>query len=830
VCRFAIYQGVSGLPGLRFPYPVGGTNESSYIDVRWRHDDDWRVGADCREIGVSGSLEVGAQFGPYLLKRLVGSGGMGSVFEAEDTVLQRSVALKLISSTYAQDPEYRERLQREARIAGRLQDPHVVPIHSAGEIDGHLYVDMRLINGIDLDTTLRRTGRLSPARAVAVVSQIASALDDAHSAGVLHRDVKPGNILLTSNDFAYLVDFGIANAAAESKLTQLGDVLGTWTYMSPERFSGNNTQVTASADIYALACVLYEALTGTPPFTGDRVSVIGAHLTQPPPRPSLNGRLPGALDDVIARGMAKQPEHRYATAGDLARAAEAAIGTGAISVPTSPITLPTTPAPTGPNTNPTQAAATWGGPGGQTQVGGPSSGPQSPTAWGPGGPTQVGGPPPGPFPDPSASSFAAPANAPAGKSRTRWLLIAAAVVLVVVLAAGIGIWKLTGGKSKDNPTPSAAPAVDVSKLDVGTYATQPRSLPGPATEADGRFLAAFSLAEGQVDPYVVDPKLSYLYGTAVPDRKLAATAISGNSTPIVQPVLEQYGMVSAYIVQGVPQRLQDFVRSPSGGALIDMVSGFPNPDSATKAATAMDAADFAVNPANQHASIPGYPQAVAHYQPNNRSMAATMASGSLVVSILSSDTTADSVDALTQRVKAILDLQVPLMQNVIPPNDAALTSLPLDPDDMLRRAFVARDQPTISDSYGTIGPKAAILCASSEAVKEGLYAQAGVDRCATTPSAQLLRAQDESAANTLLPKLVDATRQAGTIDHDVASPDGLSDAKCYETKNAIWADNASSRFFCWVSFGRYVAAVSSDEEKDARERAAAQYAILVHSA
>ena len=780
---------------------------------------------------MSDPLDVGTRFGPYLLKRLVGSGGMGSVFEAEDTALQRSVALKLISQTYAQDPEYRERLQREARIAGRLQDPHVVPIHGAGEIDGQLYVDMRLINGIDLDTTLKRTGRLSPARAVAIVTQIAAALDDAHGHGVLHRDVKPGNILLTSNDFAYLVDFGIANAAAESKLTQLGDVLGTWTYMSPERFSGNGDDVTSKADVYALTCVLYEALTGTPPFTGDRVSVIGAHLTQPPPRPSLNGRLPSALDDVIARGMAKQPEHRYATAGDLAAAAEAAIGSGAISVPTSPITLPTTVAPTVPHTNPTQAAPTWGGPG-------PGTNPtRAAPAWGPGGPTQVSGPPSGPVPDPSAASaFAAPAPEAKGNNRNKGLVITAAVVLVVALAAGIAIWKLTGTAPKDNSTVASvpalppAPAVDVSKLDVGTYPTQPRSLPGPATEQEGRYLAAFALAEAEVNPYAVDPQLSFLYGTPVPDRKLAATAISGNSTAITQPVLEQYGMVAAYIVQGVPQRLEDFVRNPGGGALIDMVTAFPNPDSANRAAAAMDDADFAVNPANQHAPIPGYPQAHAHFQPNNRSMAATMAQGSLVVSILSSDATANSVDALTQKVKAILDQQVPLMQNVIAPNDAALTSLPLDPDDMLRRAFVARDQPAISDSYGTIGPKAAIFCASSEAVKAGLYAQAGVDRCATTPTAQLLRAKDDSAANALLPKLVDASRQQGSIDHDVASPDGLSEAKCYETKNSLWADDANSRFFCWVSFGRYVAAVSSNEEKDARQRAAAQYAILAHSA
>src|ERR1700757_1776745 len=144
--------------------------------------------------------QVGTRFGPYVLKRLLGSGGMGHVYEAEDTAMDRIVALKLISGTYAQDPEFRKRLQREARIAGRLHEPHVVPVHAAGEIDGQLFVDMRIIDGTNLDAVLKKTGPMSPARAVAIVSQIASALDAAHEAGVLHRDVKPGNILITSDD------------------------------------------------------------------------------------------------------------------------------------------------------------------------------------------------------------------------------------------------------------------------------------------------------------------------------------------------------------------------------------------------------------------------------------------------------------------------------------------------------------------------------------------------------------------------------------------------------------------------------------------------------
>jgi serine/threonine-protein kinase len=174
----------------------------------------------------------GSEFGPYRLRRLVGRGGMGDVYEAEDTVRERIVALKLMSPTLSSDPVFRSRMQREARTAGRLQEPHVVPIHDFGEIDGQLYVDMRLIDGVDVATMLSRYGALSPPRAVAIVRQIGSALDAAHAAGVLHRDVKPENILISSDDFAYLVDFGIASATSDEKLTQFGTTVGTFKYMA----------------------------------------------------------------------------------------------------------------------------------------------------------------------------------------------------------------------------------------------------------------------------------------------------------------------------------------------------------------------------------------------------------------------------------------------------------------------------------------------------------------------------------------------------------------------------------------------------------------------
>ncbi len=271
---------------------------------------------------------VGSMFGPYHLKRLLGRGGMGEVYEAEHTVKEWTVAVKLMTAEFSKDPVFRERMKREARIAGRLQEPHVVPIHDYGEIDGQMYLEMRLIEGTDLDSVLKRFGPLTPPRAVAIITQVASALDAAHAAGVMHRDVKPPNILVTREDFAYLVDFGIASATTDEKLTQLGTAVGTWKYMAPERFS--NDEVTYRADIYALACVLYECLTGAPPYRADSAStLVTAHLLDPIPQVSAaRAGIPKGLDAVIARGMAKKPEDRYASAGDLARAAHDALSEG----------------------------------------------------------------------------------------------------------------------------------------------------------------------------------------------------------------------------------------------------------------------------------------------------------------------------------------------------------------------------------------------------------------------------------------------------------------------------------------------------------------------
>ena len=268
----------------------------------------------------------GTAFGRYQLLQVLGRGGMGVVWRAHDTATDRVVAVKLLPAHLADDETFVKRFRREAHAAAQLNSPHVIPIHNYGEIDGRLYVDMRLVEGRDLAAVLA-DGPLEAERAVRIIEQVAKALHAAHKVGLVHRDVKPSNILLDADDFAYLIDFGIARAAADTRLTGTDGMVGTLHYMAPERLSTG--EVDARADIYALACVLYECLTGSRPFPGDGLErQIAAHLGDPPPQPSSSHpELPQDFDAVIARGMAKEPRQRYASTVELASAAHDAITT-----------------------------------------------------------------------------------------------------------------------------------------------------------------------------------------------------------------------------------------------------------------------------------------------------------------------------------------------------------------------------------------------------------------------------------------------------------------------------------------------------------------------
>ncbi len=264
-------------------------------------------------------------FGHYQLQKLIGQGGMGEVYQAYDTKTDRVVALKVLPHHMATDEVFQARFRRESQAAAGVNDPHVVPIHGFGEINGRLYLDMRLIEGRNLGTMLSDSEKpLGAAFAVSIVEQVGHALDAAHKDGLIHRDIKPSNILITGRDFVYLIDFGLARSAGESGLTTAGSTLGTLAYMAPERFEGG--EVDARSDIYALTCVLYECLTGSRPYPADSLEQqIAGHMVSPLPRPSDSDPRLAPFDEVIAKGMAKKPAKRYQTAGELAQAARRAL-------------------------------------------------------------------------------------------------------------------------------------------------------------------------------------------------------------------------------------------------------------------------------------------------------------------------------------------------------------------------------------------------------------------------------------------------------------------------------------------------------------------------
>jgi len=390
-----------------------------------------------------------AAFGRYRLIEVIGRGGMGTVYRAHDTVIDREVAIKVLPTELAVEPGYRERFRREAHIAARLAEPHIIPIYDTGEIDGQLYLAMPVVDGVDLTSMLRRDGALEPALAARVIEQLAAALDAAHKRGLVHRDVKPSNALVTPSAFVYLIDFGIAHDASATKLTHTGMTIGTWTYMAPERFSTGTAD--ARGDVYSLTCVLYECLTGLPAFPGDTLEQqVAAHLTAHPPSPSaVNPAVPAAFDLVIALGMAKDPDQRYQTAGELAAGARQALTQPAAPAPTprSPAFGDGPAAPT-PATRPAHSIL-----GDQTLAAAPqvrvdnAGGINQP-------PTQLANTQLAPPPQPPAHPGAAqPVPKPSGR---RTGVLVGAVAGVALLIAG-GIFAAVKLSQPHNPAPAPAP-------------------------------------------------------------------------------------------------------------------------------------------------------------------------------------------------------------------------------------------------------------------------------------------------------------------------------------------------------------------------------------
>ena len=418
------------------------------------------------------------QFGQYRLEQLIGRGGMGEVFRAHDTVRDRVVALKRLPAHLAADATFQARFRRESALASRLSEPHIIPIHDFGEIDGRLYLDMRLVTGRDLGEVLAESGPLAPDRAVAITAQLAGALDAAHADGLVHRDIKPSNVLVTGpvgREFIYLVDFGIARVLDESvaaPVTDTGTTVGTLEYMAPERFLGDG--IDHRADVYSLSCLLFEMLTGRKPFRGDGLpALMHAHLHREPPRPSheLSG-VPSALDGVVARGMAKEPEDRYPTAGALADAAAAALA-GDPSGDAHTVPVDRRPAPT-------DATARL----------------------------------PLPVPPPGTAEGRVAGLTPA---RRRGLLVAAALVVAGV-AAAVAIPLLTAG---DPPADTGVEAAETGGATAGP--ARPVSLSGGDAEADQELwdsLRNSGAADGlcsYVEPTVSTVRSSLACETADPE-------------------------------------------------------------------------------------------------------------------------------------------------------------------------------------------------------------------------------------------------------------------------------------------------------------------------
>ncbi|GDY30231.1 serine/threonine-protein kinase [Gandjariella thermophila] len=392
---------------------------------------------------------TGRRLGHYRIDGVLGRGGMSVMYRATDVRLGRKVALKVIAEHLTEDPEFRERFVDEARNTSAVDHSHVVPLYDFGEVDGLLYIAMRLVDGSDL-ASLIKDGPISPARALALLGQVADALDTVHGDGLVHLDVKPANVLVTTREAAgehvYLADFGLTRRGATGHRTRGGDFLGSPTYAAPEHLRGE--PVDGRTDLYALTCVLFACLTGRPPYRGSVPEVIQGHLGAQIPAVTSYVVLPPAIDEVVRRGMAKDPNQRYATCQEMVNAARTAL---------APVARPGSPPPARRETSVDAAPATGGYPR-----------PPAPAPYRP----AAGYPSPA-APQPPAEPVRLRPPVPVGSSATftrdregtsRWLvpvLVAAAavvviVVLVIVFASG------GSGSGAGGGTPTGAPGSSVA--------------------------------------------------------------------------------------------------------------------------------------------------------------------------------------------------------------------------------------------------------------------------------------------------------------------------------------------------------------------------------
>jgi hypothetical protein len=543
-------------------------------------------------------FERGSVFAGYRIDGLIGRGGMGMVYRATNVALNRIYALKVLAPELVEDEHFQERFKREIRIAASLQHPNVVGIHYAGEHEGLLFLAMDYVHGTDLREILKKDGALHPERAVDLLTQAASAIDAAHARGLIHRDVKPANILITvkeAEEHAYLTDFGVAKRFdTVADLTGTGMVVGTVDYMAPEQITGG--RIDARTDIYALGCVFFQMLSGRVPYERDNsVAKLFAHVSDPPP--SLQGELAElypTFGPVLEKAMAKEPGDRYLSAGDFARDAAAALRGMRYSGPAAVVAVgdakpsetvagaapsvadparlealrrtvageavgPTTPSP--PQEQPPAYAQPPGAPAAET---GPRESVQpSATVFSGSGEGQSAASPT------VAATTGAPSEPPAGppptkRTRPKWLLPAAALLVVAIAGGAVAAVVASSGSSKSGgPRP-------------GSFAA--RALPVPTNRVTGRGTATVEL-RGDVASIVVqthglvnEPHLMHIHAGGLGTCPPASAAGSFNGHPFISTKdgLKYYGgVVAALTTFGPtsPQNFLNFGRAPSGSAI-----------------------------------------------------------------------------------------------------------------------------------------------------------------------------------------------------------------------------------------------------------------------
>ena len=426
---------------------------------------------------------VGSTIASYRIEEVIGRGGMGVLFRAEDqrsATRGRHVALKVLSPSLAGDDRFRRRFERESQMAASLDHPNIVPVFEAGEDAGVLYIAMRYVEGQDLHAFLQGRGPLEPDLAVGIVAQVAAALDASHAQGLVHRDVKPANILVVGGDAAaphvYLTDFGVTKRTeSRSGLTATGQFVGTVEYVAPEQIEGR--QVDHRADIYSLGCVLFECLTGSAPFAREQdAATLWAHLSEPPPPPtSRRPELPPAIDAVIERALAKSPDDRYGTCRELVEAARGALREGRRRA--APPPAPTSPA--GPVPDPSPARMPVPSP--------------PPPVTAPRYASSPGITPPAGYPQ----------TAPRTGLSTPWIVTLAggAVALVILIAIVLSLGGGNGGDTPGGDTPGGGFPNPAEQQLLGRI---PASLQTPACT---RATEAVPGATGAVDCFTDTPQL-----------------------------------------------------------------------------------------------------------------------------------------------------------------------------------------------------------------------------------------------------------------------------------------------------------------------------------